>query len=46
MSKAVDNVTVVYTSDADGVQYPTPAVVDELVDDGDVPLVTVIPPAV
>jgi hypothetical protein len=30
---------------ADGVQYATPAVADEFVEDGEVPFVTVTPPA-
>ena len=40
------NVTFVYTSDAEGVQYAVPAVADVLVDAGTVALVTVTPPAV
>jgi hypothetical protein len=45
-SNAVDNVTVVYTKDAEGVQYPTPAVADEFVEVGAVAFVMVTPPAV
>lgn len=37
---------MVYTKLADGVQYATPAVAEELVDVGAVALVTVTPPAV
>jgi len=40
------NVTVEYTKLPDGVQYPTPAVADELVEAGAVALVTDTPPAV
>ena len=46
VSNAVVNVTFVYTSDAEGVQYAVPAVADVLVDAGTVALVTVTPPAV
>jgi hypothetical protein len=46
VSKAVVRVTVVQTKLADGVQYPTPAVEDELVAVGAFALVTVVPPAV
>jgi len=39
-------VTVVYTKEAEGVQYPTPAVPEEFVADGALAFVTAIPPAV
>ena len=45
-SNAVVNVTLVYVILAEGVQYATPAVVEELVAVGPVALVTVTPPAV
>ena len=39
-------VTFVYVMLAVGVQYATPAVEEVLVEEGDVPFVTVTPPAV
>jgi hypothetical protein len=45
-SNAVLNVTVVYTKEAEGVQYATPAVAVLLVAVGGVAFVTVTPPAV
>jgi hypothetical protein len=45
-SNAVVKVTVVYVILAEGVQYATPAVVEEFVAVGPVALVTVTPPAV
>jgi len=45
-SNAVDSVTVVYVIEAEGVQYPTPAVADAFVEVGAVAFVTVTPPAV
>ena len=46
VSNAVLKVTVEYTILAEGVQYATPAVTEELVEAGFVALVTVTPPAV
>lgn len=46
VSNAVLKVTFEYVIEAEGVQYPTPAVADELVLAGGVALVTATPPAV
>ena len=46
VSNAVVCVRLAHDKLAEGVQYPTPAVVEVLADVGDVPLVTVFPPAV